>query len=200
MSELNRLLGVVLCGGKSSAGWDRISLALRLPALDSTYLEYAAVRSARNGLRCQSLQSVVHGNSNAWGPSDLRFGPIVPDPSCAIKDPQSASLLSLRFCSRSNNFAACFFTPVDMPDLSVDDLKKIQLSWQKTRQLTAATTDHVQPLVAIYPTGLLQDIGRLAHSSDRSLSRWITSQDCHLVPLAQQACRNINAPEDLRDG
>ena len=99
---------------------------------------------------------------------------------------------------RSQN--ACLVTPVDMPQLSVDDLRKLVSRWRDSGQTTCAvrqTDQHLQPLVAIYSVSLLDSLTQLAASTDRSLYRWVQSQPHQIVQLSDHACHNVNSPSDL---
>jgi molybdopterin-guanine dinucleotide biosynthesis protein A len=96
---------------------------------------------------------------------------------------------------------ACLITPVDMPHLTTDDLRKVMLNWQTDRNLTYAVSGPKrkrQPLVGIYSLHL-HDAISLHARTDSSLMRWIENQDATQVTLDEAHCRNINRPEDLNE-
>lgn len=190
----DRLLGVVLCGGKSSRmGQDKSTL--QFPN-GTTYLEHAV---SRLEMVCDAVVISGPKHQQRPGSSDLRSGDsIVPDP-VAYQGPATGIAAALGFAA-ARSFAACLFTPVDMPDLGAEDLRKLKTAWEQSRVLTVATAEQLQPLVAVYPISLKEELDLLAGSEDRSLIKWIASQSCTHVSLPAAACRNINTPEDLADG
>ena len=98
---------------------------------------------------------------------------------------------------------ACLVTPIDMPNLTTDDLRKLIYAWRDHGQTTIGiheTDKTLQPLVGIYNIADLADLTKLAESEDRSLSRWIEQQPHQTVPLTARACHNVNQPKDLKLG
>jgi molybdopterin-guanine dinucleotide biosynthesis protein A len=124
--------------------------------------------------------------------------PLIQDP-LPHQGPAVGIATSLRF-AQQHAFAACLFTPIDMPNLSAADLLNLRHAWQRSRRFTVAKSDRAEPLVAVYPIELLDDIDRLVASGDRSLTRWIPSQAPLTISLPTWACHNVNSPEDLPDG
>ncbi len=118
----------------------------------------------------------------------------------AFQGPITGIVTALATAQRES-FDACFITPVDMPRLSADDLRKLKDAWLGApgRLVCAVSRDdgRIQPLVAIYPTALQQSLIRASRSTDRSLRRWINEIGHDEVPLPSLSCHNINAPEDL---
>ena len=153
-----------------------------------TFLQHAAQRIAEvcSAVRISSQQPIETEH-------DLILDPI------AYRGPAVGIAASLRFADR-HSFAACMFTPVDMPNLTTDDLLKIKGDWQQTNRLTVAQADdRLQPLVAVYPVSMLRPIEQLAASEDRSLLNWLKSQPYTAVPISRAAGHNVNTPEDLSD-
>jgi molybdopterin-guanine dinucleotide biosynthesis protein A len=122
---------------------------------------------------------------------------VIRDP-VAHQGPAMGIATSLRF-ARLHDCQACLITPVDLPNLTTNDLLKIKRVWQQSRLLTVAEADRLQPLVAVYPVELLHELGRLAGSDDRSLMTWMQTQPCVNVQLSAFACHNVNTPEDSID-
>ncbi|MGB7328413.1 MAG: molybdenum cofactor guanylyltransferase [Rubripirellula sp.] len=186
MSE--RLLGVVLCGGRSSR-MGRDKSALPYPSDSSsggTFLSHAIDRMNQV---CDDV--VISGNAD--------FPPYVsiPDP-VAHRGPVVGIAATLTFAA-DKNFGACFFIPVDVPDFSINDLQDLKSTWRETGQTTLAVSDRTEPLIGIYSVSNLPELDRLAASEDRSLFRFfrrgaVSHSTVSIDPLR---CRNINTPEDL---
>lgn len=188
---MNRqLLGIVLCGGRSSRmRCDKASLSH--PA-GGTFLQHAVDRLI--GL-CGKV--AVSGQPTAGF-----TGPVIQDP-VAHRGPATGIATVLRFAIE-NCFDACLVTPVDMPFLTSQDLARLRDAWQQHQQsrlccAVSSGDDRLQPLVAIYPTAFAPTIQQLADSEDRSLMRWMQVQKPLTITLSMESCRNINAPEDLRN-
>ncbi len=123
--------------------------------------------------------------------------PTVEDPRL-YQGPAMGIATTLRYAI-DHACAAAFVTPVDMPWVTIEDLKLIQLRWLETRRPTFASSDQLQPLLGIYPQELADELERLALSEQRSLKRWLLQRPIETVALSAAACRNINTPEDYSD-
>ncbi len=156
-----------------------------LPFAGSTFLVHAI-----NRLRKICDDVVVSGDTKAA--HDLV---VIEDP-VTHQGPVTGIAASLRY-ARENGFAACLITPVDTPTLTVEDLVKLRDHWQRDHQLTIACSDRVEPLIGIYPVMLTEAIDQLAASEDRSVYRWIESQDHTTLPCPADHLRNINSPQDI---
>ncbi len=186
-----RLLGVVLCGGRSSRmGRDKAGLA---HSNGGTFLEHSVDR-----LRAVCHDVCISGSSeraNESGDEVVR----IPDP-VAHRGPIVGVAESLRYAAK-HGYAACFFTPVDVPDVTSRELISMRERWRlDTRQLICvcdAGTGQIDPLVGIYPVRLADRISRKASSEDRSLRRFIQREDPTLIRLPTHVLRNVNRPEDL---
>jgi len=209
------LMGVVLAGGKSSRmGTDKANLPHpHPPSVDSniTYLQHAVMR-----LRPLLLTTAISGRS--W---DRKIGADV----IAIADtlphqgPAAGVAQSLRH-AETLGLDGILVTPVDMPNLTTEHLRRLIDAWQAERtrsrcgsqqrglpplvgsplvEIVVATfaDQQPQPLLAIYPTALRSAIESLAQSNDRSLSRWLKQQPTIAIPLPQSAAKNVNRPEDV---
>lgn len=203
----SRLLGVVLCGGRSSRmGRDKASLP---HPQGGSFLQHAITRLT--GL-CDRVA--------VSGATEEQHNAIpLPDP-IAHRGPATGIATALRFAS-AHGCQGCLITPIDMPLLTRADLQLLCLVWQQVGTLTVAhsapllshtsqpcdrshnttpsgePTGSLEPLVAIYPTALAEQLDLLAASEDRSLMRWILSRPFEAVKLPAVSCRNINTPDDL---
>lgn len=185
-----RLLGVVLCGGRSSRmGRDKASL---VHPDGGTFLDHAT-----NRLMTICDQVCIAGD--AIEQDDIA---ILADPT-PFRGPATGVAVALARAVR-DNAAACLVTPVDMPFLTTSDLVTLTSVWSSSPDSlvcgVSASDKQIQPLVAIYPSRCYTDILRLSQSHQRSLRRWCASQNYVTVTLPGSACRNVNTPEDLTSG
>lgn len=120
---------------------------------------------------------------------------VIVDP-VAHQGPAVGIAASLRFASQ-NGFDGCLLTPVDMPNLTAADVQLLHKAWTPSGRLVVARSDRIQPLVGVYPTSLLSDVERVASSVERSMMKWILTQNYVAVDLSDHACLNVNTPEDL---
>jgi len=156
-----------------------------LPHAGSTFLEHAIARlqSICSDVVVSGQTSTVHHWVAIKDRID-RQGPVV-------------GIASALWYAREHRFDGCLVTPVDTPSLAVGDLEKLLNRWLIDGELTVAHSDRIEPLIGIYPVALTDDLDRLARSKDRSLYRWIDSQDHTSLPFPAVRTRNINTPEDL---
>lgn len=185
------LLGVVLCGGRSQRmGRDKASL---LHPSGVSFLQHAVIRLKR------VCDRVCISTSPDRSLEDIEGVDLLHDP-VAFQGPVVGVAQALQHAG-SHGFSACLVTPVDMPDLTAEDLTRLRDQWHRdpNRVICAvdARTGQLQPLVTIYPIGLADELRSLAASKDRRLYRWIEKQSPVLIPLSAPAVRNVNSPEDL---
>ncbi|TWU35894.1 molybdenum cofactor guanylyltransferase [Novipirellula artificiosorum] len=191
----SRLLGIVLVGGRSSRmGTDKAKL---LHPSGMTFLQHAVGR-----MREVCGQVCISGSAAESEGTDASTGcSILPDP-VAYRGPVTGIAAAVDLAAQQQQ-EGCFVTPVDMPDLTAEHLRGLLHRWdQFPEMIVCATTENhnsIQPLVAIYPTRLQNELHQLAHSDQRSLFRWIRTQPYQAVPLQQTACKNVNTPTDLED-
>ncbi len=183
-----RLLGVVLCGGKSRRmGQEKASLRT---ARGETFLECACRRlAAVCETVCLSVSSPRETSWNQIADPQESYGPI------------SGVLSSLRFAQR-NGFDACVFNPVDTPALTADDIRSLIARYRsQPRRIVCAINDddpiQIEPLIAIYPVGFLNEIDRCVRRQRYSLRRFLGDQEVAQVRLPSHRCKNINTPDDL---
>lgn len=175
-----RLLGAVLCGGKSTRmGCDKAELRYR----DRTFLQHAIRRL--NAL-CDAV--VLSGIPNA------RYDvPIIAD-DLSGAGPAAGVATVLRY-ARDEDYAACLFTPVDVPRLAAADLSSLVDEWRQAAVLTLACGDRAEPLIGVYPVTYAESLAQLAAGRDRSLRRWLNSQPHACVAIPSERLVNINTPQ-----
>ena len=190
------LLGVVLAGGRSSRmGVDKATL----PG-DRSSPNYLAQATSR--LASLVDQVGVSGRSEA----ELLHWPGLSKGTIAIPDsrvwdgPAIGVEASLRVAHRLG-LAGVLVTPVDMPDLDATELRKLIEAWEREPGTIVASfgADRPEPLVALYPITLLDELAELIETPHRSLFRFLCERPTIRVELPKSAARNINRPEDLLD-
>ncbi len=176
-----KLLGVVLCGGRSARmGRDKATLR---------YDRHSFLQQAIMRLKNVCDDVVISGQTQLAHELVM-----IPD---LITDlgPVGGIAASLEH-ARQHQFAGCLVTPIDTPWLTADDLGKLRDQWRSSNKLTVAVSPRIEPLVAIYPVDLTDQLQQLAASADRSLYRWIDRQDHTPLPFPADRLRNINSPAD----
>ncbi|WP_047817357.1 molybdenum cofactor guanylyltransferase [Rhodopirellula islandica] len=190
-----RLLGVLLAGGLSSRMGTPKAL-LPHPS-GGTFLTHSLQR-----LQSVCADEVVVSLASEDHREQLRLPSSVP----ALFDAQPAMgpamgvWVALQHAA-SNGDDGCLFTPVDLPNLLVDDLLTLVRAWRESpRQIVLAQQEdpeRLQPLVGIYPVGCVQQIQRVVESDHRSLYRSLRSNDHRTVAISRERLRNVNTPADL---
>lgn len=185
-----RLLGVVLNGGRSRRmGRDKCQL---LRADGRTFFEHAY-----DNLQAICEQVIVSGSRpDPWPPRVPITIECLPD-AVAYQGPASGIAASVHYAG-ATGWEGCLVVPIDTPDLAEHDLRKLVDAYRPHRRMTVALSDRLEPLIAIYPFSLQQDLDALARSEDRGLHRWIQARPHHTVSLNALSCRNVNTFGDLQ--
>jgi molybdenum cofactor guanylyltransferase len=179
--DQQRILGVVLAGGKSSRmGRDKATL---IHTSGATYLEYAISRLAE-------ITRYVAVSGRKIDQTGITITSI-PDQSPAL-GPAMAVWSAIQYAA-DEQFAAILVTPIDMPDLESQHLRSL-IEAMENELPTCATFDGKtpHPLVAIYPVILERQLGVVAQSAHRSLRQWLSTHPCQLVMLPDNAKRDRN--------
>jgi molybdopterin-guanine dinucleotide biosynthesis protein A len=165
----------------------RDKAALPCPDFDGeTFFSIATRRLQRH---CQRI--VISGQCSV-----THAFPVIED-SAHQQGPMLGVLASLDYAS-SEGFQACLVTPVDVPFLSDHDLQQLIKHWAGQAKLTVAFSSRIEPLIAIYPTSMIDDLRHCVSDDQLSLMRWIKSTEAHRVSVSVASCRNINRPDDLK--
>jgi len=185
-SSTARILGVVLAGGRSTRmGSDKAMLPH-----DSglTFLNYAISR----------LSSLVPKIVVSGRLLDPRAQAIecIPDQIPGL-GPGIAVWSAVLF-AKQQGFDSILVTPVDMPDLESQHLRRL-MDAAIPGVPTCATFDGnlPHPLIAIYSVSLEHELQSVAESTRRSLRAWLASRTHMLVQLPESANLDLNSPADL---
>lgn len=188
--EAGELLGVVLAGGKSSRmGVDKAMLPHpgNHPGATCSYLDYAIER-----LRPLVPQVAVAGRPHR-GVAGV-VGLLDEQPELG---PAMGVVTALRHAA-VQRLAGVLVTPVDMPDVTSDHLRRLVAAWTQTGGVVCASFDRqrAEPLLAVYPLAVLPELEQVLVSPQRSLSRWVSAGGARRVELPAAVSRNVNRPSD----
>ncbi|KAA1260684.1 molybdopterin-guanine dinucleotide biosynthesis protein MobA [Rubripirellula obstinata] len=178
-------------------GQDKAALPCPAPP-ESNAAEYHAVGNslfdvATKRLEKQSLSVAISGHCSV----EHSFSLI--EDQVADQGPMQGVLSSLEF-AKANDFQACLCTPIDVPFLTDRDLSLLIATWNQKQEPAVAFSDRIEPLIAIYPTSLIEGLRVSLANDQRSLMKWIKDIPFQSVALTKTSCRNINRPEDLKLG
>ncbi len=120
------------------------------------------------------------------------------DDALPYQGPASGIAASLKYAGE-NGCAACLYIPVDVPNLTANELAILRDKWHTETLLTLARSVSIEPLIGIYPVNLAEEIATLSTSADRSLIRWINSQSIQVVSFPSESCHNINTLKELEN-
>lgn len=179
---MNRILGVVLAGGKSTRmGRDKASL---MHPTGVTYLQHA----------CDRLSAIADATVVVGGNHQVTEVTILPD---RIRDRGPAmGLLTAMQHAAGEGYQACVVTGVDFPNLVTADLRELIATWKSNpgHPVVATGKDRFQPLIAVYPMVLQPNVEALTETDHRSLYRWLQTIPLVKVKLPPHALTNHNEP------
>jgi len=185
-----KLLGVVLCGGRSSRmGRDKAMLET---SDAGTFLQVAIDR----------LKSVCNEAClSAAEPYAISAHTVIDPPRS--HGPISGLAASLDYAAE-RGFGGCLVNPVDTPHLSTDDLGLlVEAAAGKRDKIICAVAGpqarFVEPLIAVYPVAAAKLLHAAIDRRRYGLQSVIAQAGCVRVVLSPAACRNFNSPSDLSD-
>ena len=202
-----KTIGVVLAGGMSTRmGCDKKEIVL---ADGKSFLCHAINRLA---VRCEQVivSGVASDDAIALDQSTLQRCKLVflPD-AFPFRGPLCGLLTvfhwfdSQKSINASDQSIQFLVTPVDMPNLTSDDIERMLTAAATQDSLTpkptVATFDsfHLDPMVGVYPAELAGELRQLAQTEHKSLSRWLKGREIQQCTLPIHAGRNMNTPADL---
>ncbi len=129
-------------------------------------------------------------------PAYEQFGlPVIPD---IIKD--QGPLGGLYTAMRWTRAANVLLVSCDMPFIGAAAIKRLLDAIQPGRIVAAKVNDRLNPMPAIYPRLLEEQVKDLILAHKLQLCRWISEQNPVIVPLENMhEFLNINTPVDLQD-
>jgi len=185
-SSTARILGVVLAGGRSSRmGSDKAMLP---HASGLTFMNYAIARLS-------SIVPIVVVSGRLLDPPSQSVE-CIPDQTPGLGP--AVAVWSAVLFAKQQGFDSILITPVDMPDLESQHLRRL-MDAAIPGVPTCATFDGnlPHPLIAIYSVSLEKELQSIAESTRRSLRAWLASRAHTLVQLPESAKRDLNSPADL---
>lgn len=185
MTASARLLGIVLCGGKSSR-MGRDKAGMDCPGRERlTFFDVATQRLLGH---CQKV--AISGHCSVDHPFD------VIEDRVADQGPMQGVLSSLEY-AREQNLQGCLVTPIDVPNLTGRDLSLLIQAWNQSPRLTVAFSNRLEPLIAIYPVACIDSLADCIQQSRLSLAGFIQDLSVNTVSLPTVSCRNFNRPSDM---
>ncbi|MBM5799363.1 MAG: molybdenum cofactor guanylyltransferase [Cyanobacteria bacterium K_DeepCast_35m_m2_023] len=115
--------------------------------------------------------------------------------------PWEGPLLALSRLAARYPSCRLLICPVDMPGLNRASLETLVAAAAQQPELIHVAHDgeRLQPLLALLPAAesWRQTLAAAIADGERRWQRWLFAQPSQPVPLAQQAMRNINTPDEL---
>ena len=188
-----RLLGVVLCGGRSKRmGRDKAELKT---CSGSTFLN---LTFQRLNTVCETV-CLSESRDRGHNIQQIADPPVSHGPISGI----DASLCYAKL----HGYDACVFNPVDTPRLTVDAMNTlIDVFCSNPLQIVCAVNDEsdsngptspLEPLIAIYPISVSDTIHDAINRSHYSLQKVLATLPVARVTLPANVCRNVNTPSDF---
>lgn len=190
-------IGAVLCGGNSTRmGTDKAAVSIRGVPMSRVVAEVLSAGGCRQviavgGTSVGHRLDVVADRAPGHGP----LGGVL-------------SVLEHLLAARSDAGAAPRVPHADSVmvvscDLPLLDAATVAALLRRAAvddvDLVVATTDRVEPLMAVWSLRALPVVRRAFESGERSIRRVVPLLDVALVPVDPRAVRNVNTPADLPD-
>jgi molybdopterin-guanine dinucleotide biosynthesis protein A len=187
----------ILAGGKSSRmGRDKGLIEINGRPMIAYLIET---------LRNTGLKTIIISNNSDYG----QFGlPVLPD---IIKD--QGPLGGLYTAMHHTRAACVMLLSCDMPFIGEEALKKLLETIQPDRIVATQMKGRLNPMPAIYPSRLEEQVKSLILAQKLKMSRWLTEQNPVVValdnkPVSKETSNsgysgeefiNINTPDDLQN-
>lgn len=191
------LLGAVLAGGRSTR-MGTCKSELPHPS-GGTFLDHAITQLSGC---CEHVACSLAARSAA-------STPVLPDDVHAIFDTIPDSGPAEGVCravdlAKTIGCTGVLVMAVDLPALDTAHLQRLVAKfWESSDRAVVAISDdttadkRLQPLVAIYPVSMQDDLRILARSASRGLYRFLAGCDYVAVELPAAVLHNVNLPDDL---
>lgn len=164
-----------------------------------TFLDHAISQLARC---CDHVACSLAADSAAWPPT-LTHGVHAIYDAIADCGPAEGVCRAVDL-AKTFGCTGVLVTPVDLPGLDADQLQKLIATFRASSNHAvvaisddAVATKRLQPLVAIYPVSMQDDLHILARSASRGLYRLLAGCDYVAVELPAAVLHNVNSPCDL---
>lgn len=191
------LLGAVLAGGRSTR-MGTCKSQLPHPS-GGTFLDHAITQLAG----CCEYVACSFAAGSATSPPTLPSGVHAIFDTIADSGPAEGVCRAVDL-AKTIGCTGVLVIPVDLPALEVEQLRKLITTFQTSsgRAVVAISDDaeavkRLQPLVAIYPVSMQDDLKILARSASRGLYRFLAGCDYVAVELPAAVLHNVNSPDDL---
>lgn len=192
------LLGIVLAGGQSTRMGQ---CKAALPASGGRSFLQRAIGELS---RCTDLIAVSANPAQTplagIEPAELNAEVTVIVDQASQRGPAEGLLRGMEFAI-TNQCTGVLLVPVDLPFLPDHELRAIVDAFcESPTEIAIAVSerspDRLEPLVALYPVTLREELESLVSSDDRSLYRFVQRHPHRTVRLSARALTNINEPHD----
>ncbi|MBK7541002.1 MAG: molybdenum cofactor guanylyltransferase [Candidatus Competibacteraceae bacterium] len=190
-SAAGKLTGLVLAGGRAErmGGCDKGLLALAGEPL---------VAHVVRGLRPQVAEVLISANRNVENYRQLGCRVIEDEPRERYQGPLAGILAALRVVETPYLLTA----PCDSPFLPPDYARRMQeaLDRERASAAVACYEGFRQPVFALLPVGLRDDLSAYLASGERNAGRWLRRHRSVAVEFFEASLpffQNINTPADL---
>lgn len=184
------VVGAVLCGGRSSRmGADKATLSYRGAPM---------ARHVADALRAGGCADVVAIGGESSGHGLV----VIPDlaPGEGPLGGVRTALESVSSGDPQRSVGLVFVVPCDVPLLSATIVEAlVDRAARGGADVVVATTDRIEPMVAVWSVASLDVLTRSFDRGERSIRRVLPLLDVALVPVAAAELRNVNTPADLVD-
>lgn len=185
MTDVDRVLGAVLCGGasrrmgrpKPGVPWEGVPMAVRVGA------------SLRAG-GCADVFA-VGGDPTVVEPLGLVL--------VADERPGEGPLPAVVTALRHAAGCRALVVSCDVPRLGEGSVRRLLAASSRGGDVTIATTDRIEPLCAVWHPAALGRLESAVRGGERSIRRVVRDLSVHLLPVAAGELANVNTPDDLAD-
>lgn len=193
MQHQTPLLGVLLCGGKSTRmGRDKGLI----PFLDKTWASLGAEKLSALGM---PVVYSIHGEQTSPYSLLLAEAVVVPDDeSLPVKGP----LLGLLSVHRKYPGSDLYLLACDLPFMEESILQELRNARQQNPGYDAylfGNSENPEPVCAIYKAFALESI-KLEGGTNNSLRYWLNQWKVYTIPIPPEKThcfQNMNTPGDL---
>lgn len=163
-----------------------------------SYRNTELIKHVIDAISQQTTQIIINANRNLE--QYQRFGyPVVEDTLGGFQGPLSGFLAAMSFASTDYILTL----PCDGPVVTDDYLEKMQqaLNNSNSELVVASDGTRMQPVYALIPVSLKQDLYEFLDQGDRKIDLWYARHNYSQAEFPPEAglFTNINTPDELND-
>lgn len=137
----------------------------------------------------------------SYNQNEARYANLPYPRSTDVTPDYPGPLMGLLSCKKLISTELFCVIPCDMPDLPLDIVSHLYSKMGNHDLAVAHDGDHLQPLIFLAKTQLIDSIELYLKMGNRSVKGWVNSVDNVVVQLSDQraAFRNLNESSQLQD-